>query len=89
MNDAVHRVVFDCNVFAQALITPAGKSAECVAHVLGGRVRLFWSDYVIAEIRRISEKPTPKKLGITAEQVESLIVRLMPLATWVAAPPSV
>ena len=89
MSDAMSRIVFDCNVFAQALITPDGRSGLCIQLVLEGRLRLFWSDYVLGEIRRIAEKPTPRKLGITREMTEKLIALLFPVAHWIDAPPSV
>jgi putative PIN family toxin of toxin-antitoxin system len=89
MSDAVERVVFDCNIFAQTLITPSGNAGQCVERVLDGSVSLFWSEYVLAEIRRIPEKQTPKRLGVTPDQVESLIVRLIPVAHLVEHPPSV
>ena len=76
MSEAVERVVFDCNIFAQSLISPGGPAGACVERVLEGKVRLFWSDYVLAEIRRIPEKDTPRKLGVTPEMCERLIARV-------------
>jgi putative PIN family toxin of toxin-antitoxin system len=89
MNEAAERVVFDCNIFAQALITPLGNAGQCVHKVLEGRVRLFWSEYVLGEIRRITEKKTPRKLGVTDARVQALIARLIPVAHLVDHPPSV
>jgi putative PIN family toxin of toxin-antitoxin system len=89
MSDVVERVVFDCNIFAQTLITPTGNSGQCVERVLDGRISLFWSEYVLGEIRRIPEKQTPKRLGVTLDQVELLIARLTPVAHLVENPPSV
>ena len=89
MSEAVERVVFDCNIFAQTLITPSGNAGQCVERVLDGRVSLYWSDYVLEEIRRIPAKPTPKRLGVTPDQSELLISRLMPVAHLVENPPSV
>jgi putative PIN family toxin of toxin-antitoxin system len=89
MSDQVERVVFDCNIFAQTLITPTGNAGRCVERVLDGKVSLFWSEYVLEEIRRIPEKQTPKRLGITPDQVERLIGRLMPVARLIEHPPSV
>lgn len=71
MSEALERVVFDCNVFAAGLINPSGSAGECIERVLGGELMLFWSDFVIAEIRRIPGKETPKRLGVTEEKVES------------------
>jgi putative PIN family toxin of toxin-antitoxin system len=89
MNDAGERVVFDCNIFAQTLITPSGNAGKCVERVLEGKIRLFWSDYVLNEVRQICEKPTPKRLGVHRDQIESLIARLKPVAHLVENPPSV
>lgn len=89
MSDAVERVVFDCNIFAQTLITPSGNAGKCVERVLDGSVSLFWSEYVLEEIRRIPEKATPKRLGLTPDQIEALIARLIPVAHLVENPPSV
>jgi uncharacterized protein len=89
MSDAVERVVFDCNIFAQTLITPSGNAGKCVERVLDGTIRLFWSEYVVGEIRRISDKPTPKRLSVTSDQVESLVARLLPIAHMIENPPSV
>jgi predicted nucleic acid-binding protein len=89
MSEAIERVVFDCNIFAQSLITPFGNAAQCVERVLDGSVALFWSEFVLEEVRNISEKPTPKRLGVTSDQIESLIARLTPVAHWIQNPPSV
>jgi predicted nucleic acid-binding protein len=76
MTEGSERVVFDCNIFAQTLITPAGNAGQCVERVLDGRISLFWSQYVLDEIQRIPEKPTPKRLGVTLQHVESLLARI-------------
>ena len=89
MSEAIERVVFDCNIFAQTLITPSGNSSQCVQRVLDGRIRLFWSEYVLEEIRRIPEKPTPMRLGVTSDKVELLVARLTPVAHLVENPLSV
>ena len=79
MSEALERVVFDCNVFAAGLIKPSGSAGECVERVLNGQLMLFWSQFVIAEIRRIPQKETPRKLGMTDQKVESLLSRLIPV----------
>jgi putative PIN family toxin of toxin-antitoxin system len=89
MSEDTHRVVFDCNIFAQTLITPAGNAAKCVERVISGDIRLFWSDYVLREIRAIPEKKTPKRLGVNLEGVELLIARLAPIAHLIEHPASV
>ena len=89
MSEASERVVFDCNVFAAGLINPSGSAGECIEHVLNGEVILFMSDFVIGEIRRIPEKETPRRLGVTDEKVEALLSRLLPVCHLVDNPPSV
>jgi putative PIN family toxin of toxin-antitoxin system len=83
------RVVFDCNIFAQTLITPTGNAGRCVERVLDGSLILYWSDYALGEIRRIPEKETPRRLGVTPGRVEALIARLSPIAHLIPNPPSV
>ncbi len=64
--------VFDCPIYAQALINPRGPAAACLAHAQSGRIALFISDYVIGEIRELPGKLKPR-LGVTPDRVERLI----------------
>jgi putative PIN family toxin of toxin-antitoxin system len=89
MSEAWERVVFDCNVFAGGLINPTGSAGECIERVLDGELLLFLSEFVIGEIRRIPQKETPSRLGVTNEKVEALLSRLLPIAHLVENPPSV
>jgi putative PIN family toxin of toxin-antitoxin system len=66
------KVVFDCPVFAQALINPRGPAAACLTHVQRGRLVLFVSDYVLQEIRELPYK-LRAQLGVTSDRVERLI----------------
>jgi putative PIN family toxin of toxin-antitoxin system len=66
------KVVFDCPVYAQALINPRGPAAACLTHVQAGRLILFLSGYVLQEIRELPRKLKPK-IGVTPERVEALI----------------
>ena len=43
-------VVYDCVVFAQALISPDGPAGECVNLAREGKVRLFVSEYLVTEM---------------------------------------
>ena len=73
MNEsAPQRVVFDCPIYAQALINPRGPAAACLSLAQSGRIVLFISDYVVQEIRELPTKLKPK-LGVTPERVEGLI----------------
>ena len=50
------RVVFDCNTLIQA-IAFNGPAAQCLAEVEAGRVELFISRSVLAEVRRVLAYP--------------------------------
>jgi len=89
MSESLQRVVFDCNVFAAGLINPSASAGECIELVLNGELMLFWSSFVIAEIRRIPQKETPGKLGVTEEKVERLLARLSPVCHLLDNVPSV
>ena len=69
------RVVFDCPIYAQALINPRGPAAACLLLAQSGRILLFISDYVVQEIRELPAKLKPK-LGVTPERVEGLVLDL-------------
>jgi putative PIN family toxin of toxin-antitoxin system len=64
--------VFDCTVFAQALINPNGPSGACLAAAQLNQIDLFVSDYVIQEIRELPGK-LPPRFGVTEERVNALI----------------
>jgi len=66
------RVVFDCSVFARALISPKGPGGACLEGAQHGMLRLVVSAYVIQEIRELPLKIKPK-LGVTSDRVERLI----------------
>ena len=51
MSSKFDRVVFDCNVFAQALLNPRGMAAQCLDLPRHGDVELFASEYVLQEVR--------------------------------------
>ncbi len=67
--------VFDCTIFAQALINPAGPAGACLTAAQRGQVQVFVTDYVLGEIRELPAK-LPAKLGVTAERVDRLILDL-------------
>lgn len=80
MSDPSPNVVYDCNVFVQALINPSGPAGACLSKVRSREVRLFVSPYVLQEVREIHEK-VPPKYGVTAGQTEELAHTLASLAT--------
>jgi putative PIN family toxin of toxin-antitoxin system len=80
------RVVFDCPVFAQALISPRGPAGACLTLAQTRRVALYVSPYVLHEIRELAGKLKPR-LGVTAERVELLIADLAKYAQLVSDVP--
>ena len=72
------RVVFDCNIYVQALMSPAGPSGQCLTSALRGDVVLFISDAVIEEVRDVVSWPhlasrfniTPESLALLLEVIE-------------------
>jgi putative PIN family toxin of toxin-antitoxin system len=83
------RVVFDCNVFAQALLSTAGPAAACVLAALDGTVVLCLSDFVISEIHDLADEPPLARMGITHERVNELLTKLLVLAEMMDQPPVV
>ena len=82
------RVVFDCNVFAQALLTPKGAARRCVDLVRGGEIILYVSDYVLDEIRELHTK-LPAKAGVIAKDTDDLAQVVRGVATFIANVPEV
>jgi putative PIN family toxin of toxin-antitoxin system len=82
------KVVYDCNIFVQALININGPAGRCVEKAKAGQVLLIASPYVLAEVREIHLK-TPARYGITAEQTDELARAIASHATIITNVPSV
>ena len=72
---AIPKVVFDCNVFLQALVNPNGPAGRCKKLVDRGEVELFVSEEVLAEVSEVLSRPRTRKLapGLTIEVIEAFI----------------
>jgi putative PIN family toxin of toxin-antitoxin system len=57
------RVVFDCNVFLQALVNPDGAAGACLRLLDQGELELFVSAPVFAEITDVLTRPRVKQLA--------------------------
>jgi putative PIN family toxin of toxin-antitoxin system len=57
INEARLRVVFDCNVYFQALISPEGPAGRCLEAAIQGRVELVTSREVMAEFFQLAMRP--------------------------------
>jgi putative PIN family toxin of toxin-antitoxin system len=88
MSTAPQRVVFDCVIFAQALISDSGPAAECLELARSGAIRLVLSDYVITEIRELPAK-LPARLMVTTERVDAFLNDVAPLAEIISDVPEI
>ena len=80
------RVVYDCNIFVQALINLHGPAGRCVQKARDGEVLLFVSPFVLAEIREIHLK-LPPKYGVTERQTDELAGTVTHFATLITDVP--
>jgi len=91
MSRIAERVVFDCNVFFQAVINANGPAGLCVAAAFERRVLLFCSSYIIEELRLVSARPhlRQKFSSLTDARVAALIENIEKVAIFVANVPEV
>jgi putative PIN family toxin of toxin-antitoxin system len=74
MTAGVPRVVFDCNVFIQAVLS-AGPAFRCLALIEERRIELLLSPDVLAEARDVLYRPKLRRKNpqMTSERVERLL----------------
>ena len=75
---AIPKVVFDCNVFLQALVNPNGPAGRCKQLVDRGEVELYVSEDVLREVADVLSRPRHRKLmpSLTLTVVEALLADL-------------
>jgi putative PIN family toxin of toxin-antitoxin system len=84
------RVVFDCNVFFQALTSPAGPAARLLELASSRDILLFVSVYAIDEIRDVTSRPhIVAKYRLEATVVANFIADISSFATYVDSVPHV
>lgn len=84
------RVVFDCNVYFQALISPTGPAGRLFALACMRRIELFVSEYVLGELRELTaDERILKKYKLTQELLEEFFGRVASAAALVQSVPSV
>lgn len=88
MANEAERVVFDCVVYAQAIINPDGPAGACLEFARNGALSLCISDYLLGEIRELPGKLKPR-LQITPEKVEQFILDLVSFSRMVQSVPEV
>jgi putative PIN family toxin of toxin-antitoxin system len=72
-------VVLDTNVILSAIFL-GGKPRQILGAALGGSMRLFVSEPIIAELQRVMQRP---KFGISAQFVQTVVSELTAVAEWV------
>jgi putative PIN family toxin of toxin-antitoxin system len=78
------KVVFDCNVFLQALGNPNGPAGRCVDLVITGTVDLYVSPQVLEEIRDVTSRPKLiARFKLRADRVAALLETLPKVASLV------
>ncbi len=89
MPEPRYRVVFDCNVYFQSLISTRGPSGGCMKHALEGHLSLFCSEYTIDELRSTTSNPDlrAKFPRLTDTAVASLIENIERIATFLHSIP--
>lgn len=83
-------VVFDCNVYFQALIAPSGPAGRCLGAVNQNRIALFLSEYILAELRDVcTRSAVAAKFGITDARLSNYERQLKSSATLIDDVPHV
>jgi putative PIN family toxin of toxin-antitoxin system len=88
MSDTIPRVVYDCNIYAQALLNINGPGGSCVRRALSRKVSLFISERILSEIRELPFKSTPSRLGVTVARTDLLIQNILSVGELVTTIPS-
>ena len=74
---AVPRVVFDCNVYVQALISPGGPAGECVDAASKRKVLVFASEVIFSEVEDVAQRPhLVQRFGLTGEKIKEFMTRI-------------
>ena len=88
MSEPIPKVVFDCVIFAQAIMNDAGPAGACLQLARARSIHLVWSNYVLAEIRELPGK-IPARFVVTSDRVEAFILDVAVFAETIAAVPQV
>jgi len=72
---ALPKVVFDCNVFLQAVVNPNGPAGRCKQLVDRGAIELYVSEEALAEVAEVLSRPRTRRLApaLTLEVIEAFI----------------
>ncbi|MBA2647202.1 MAG: putative toxin-antitoxin system toxin component, PIN family [Pyrinomonadaceae bacterium] len=84
------KVIFDCNTFVQALLSPDGAAAASMELVRRGEIALYVSPQVLAEIRDVLQRPVIMKRlpSLTIERVQAFLEDVVAHATTIRNVPA-
>lgn len=79
MSEDILKVVFDCGVFLQGLISKSGPAVACLELVEQEKIKLIISEDILAEIKDVLSRPRLRQRNpdLTDEKVEQLIEMLL------------
>lgn len=84
------RVVFDCNIFLQALLSIRGPAFACWQRAANDDISRITSPYILDEIRRLPEHPTLRTIRhLTADRVERFIMEVLATCVLIKDVPAV
>ncbi len=87
---ALERVVFDCNVFLQALANPTGPAGACFQEARIGNIQLFVSPDVLKELSEVAARPILKrKLRLSEDRLEAFIFEILKVSDMIQTVPAV
>src|SRR5437868_1032662 len=90
MSDAPQRVVFDCNIFVQAMLSVRGPAHACWQRALNDDIALIISAPILAEIRKLPNQPGLRRFKtLTPWRVERFISEVLGVATLFADAPAI
>jgi putative PIN family toxin of toxin-antitoxin system len=76
------RVVFDCNVYFQALIGRTGPAAQCLAFAEKREFILYCSEYILRELADVCSRPhLVQQFRFTEGRVNSYFLKIRKAAT--------
>lgn len=84
------RVVFDCNVFFQALASPRGPARRLLDYAASGELQLHVSEVVLAELNNVALRPEiAAKYGLNATIVDEFVADIRFVAILVEEVPHI
>jgi putative PIN family toxin of toxin-antitoxin system len=89
-SDGIARVVFDANIYFQAILSSRGPAGRCLAAAEAGWIYLFASEPLLDEFAEVCQRPhLVRRFNLSPERVAEFMVRVRSAATFVGSVPRV